>query len=568
MVSCTLESYETPVEETYTREFIKEFGLIDSNQDWNMATRQSVTVNTAKSSQVKIFAVDNGSYKMVANYSDVIGQQTLGFDVVRDASEVLVISDSHAKIVSVGGSVDFTQNATRSINTYEDADLGIKVVATDDDEYKYFGANQEYGDVTQFTTILPEEGDNRAKVTNNFYGTTVNGKTTITMYPVFWNTGHGTPVEGNNYDNYPDEIGIAYKDESGTIQRVPIYTIKSGDELQGSNDLTNWTSIDSAKNGSKGTYNAYNFTYYRSKGINITLPKNFVYGFYVSVHENVTALGDGYNVYNYSVAEWNDAPYYTASYYNGTKNADATGHAVYVGTYKDSKGHTYMAFEDWSDNTTVSETKPSDHDMNDVVVMFDPEPDIVDEGDQDEWIIAGEDLGNMDDWDFNDIVISVKHLAGETTATVKALAAGGTLPVYLYRDGTALNGGLEFHKWFGDDLTSGNVINTYAGSDMKEGESITIEVPSNFTMSSYDEKVGNMGGFTFKVTGKDGVTTTDVTSPQNGTAPQMICVPSTWLWPIERTNISDAYTGFGEWGANYTNSGWLATKVAGKVVER
>lgn len=561
MVSCTLEQYEEPAEETYTKTFIKEFGLIDTNQDWNMAMRQSVTVNTATSSEVKIFSIDNGSYTLVGDYSDVMGQQTLNFDLLRGSSEVLVTCGCHAKVVTVGGAVDFSQSTTRAIQTYDNG--GFKVEATED--YKYFGGEYPYGDVTQFETVVPEHKDNRGNVINNFLGNTSNGgNTTIYMYPVYWNTAHGTS------DSYPDQIGIAYKDDNGTIQHIPIYNIKSGDELQGSNDQKTWTSIGSAQASKDDT----NYKYYRSRGIKITLPKDIVYGFYISVHEG-NVNGNGYNVYNYSYADWNDAPYYNTSWPNSKSESDATGHAVYVGVFNDTIAngsvHTYMTFEDWSDGLDAADH--SDHDLNDVVVMFDPALDIVDEGSQNEWIIAGEDLGSTDDFDFNDIVFSVSHVAGSTKATVKALAAGGTLPLYLFYDGKALNDGKEFHKWFGENVTSEQIINTYEGNgNAYTGESVDITVDKDFTMTSHSDVnkkngVINMGGFTFTVTNKD-ASTTNLTAPQKGTAPQMICMPNTWQWPIERTPISEAYTEFGEWGANYTKTGWLGSMQRDKVIER
>ena len=47
------------------------------------------------------------------------------------------------------------------------------------------------------------------------------------------------------------------------------------------------------------------------------------------------------------------------------------------------------------------------------------------------WILACEDLGNMADCDFNDIVYRISHVAGEENATVTPLAAGGTIPARL-----------------------------------------------------------------------------------------------------------------------------------------
>ncbi len=47
---------------------------------------------------------------------------------------------------------------------------------------------------------------------------------------------------------------------------------------------------------------------------------------------------------------------------------------------------------------------------------------------------------------------------------------------------------------------------------------------------------------------------------------EMLILPSSWQWPKELTHITKAYTTFGEWGANYTNSSWLDSKVTENVV--
>lgn len=164
------------------------------------------------------------------------------------------------------------------------------------------------------------------------------------------------------------------------------------------------------------------------------------------------------------------------------------------------------------------------------------------------WILACEDLGNADDFDFNDIVFKVEHVAGSATATVTPLAAGGVLAAKIYYGETLIG---EIHEMLG---ASGFAI-TNTTSKGNGGASQTIEVSDGFSMTN------NMGDFKIKIMGKDGKETevTTVNAPENGAAPQMICIDGStnWAWPTERTKISDAYPGFGEWGANYTaNPDW------------
>lgn len=177
------------------------------------------------------------------------------------------------------------------------------------------------------------------------------------------------------------------------------------------------------------------------------------------------------------------------------------------------------------------------------------------------WILACEDLGNADDFDFNDVVFSVAHAAGSTDAYVTPLAAGGTLNAEIFYNNESLG---EIHKLLGGD--EGMMINT--SSKGSSGDKITIKVPADFSLASND-----MGGFSIIVTGKwkdkdVKETAQKIEAPVMGAAPQMICVPGDWAWPTERTNISEAYPGFGEWGKDYnTNQNWYANPNRDNVVK-
>lgn len=515
--SCSLEKQDVPEMETYTENFIKMFGAIDPEQDWNMATRDSVTVNTPELANVKVYAKGyDGEYSLLADYDSVQGKLTIGFDAARDVKEVLVGSGHYSEIVPVGSTVDFTDFGTRT--TYTGTTNGITVEKTDDTKIL---SSEE---VTSWVTNLQEGVDNSSKVTANFHMSSADGKVTFTMYPIFWNTGNGTK---NNYS--PDEIGIAYKDEKGNIVHVPIYSMMEGDELAGSsNENGPYTNIGKVYPSTTGGY-----SYYRSKGIKVTVPEGLYFGFYIlnywDSNKNNSKTKSRWK-YGYSIAEWNDTD----------NNGD---HRSYVGTFT-YNGKDYLVFEDY-----ITASSP---DLNDFVLVFDPAPTILDDDNAQEWILAAEDLGDLDDYDFNDMVISVKHTAGKTFANVTALAAGGILPVQLYRSSTAI--GEEFHSWFGDGtIPSSTMINTTEVN--QNGSKVRIDVPSDFSMTSYGD-IENMGGFTWVVTRKNGTTTT-ITAPQKGTAPQMICVPGTWKWPKERTRISTAYLDFGKWGENYKNGEWI-----------
>ena len=182
---------------------------------------------------------------------------------------------------------------------------------------------------------------------------------------------------------------------------------------------------------------------------------------------------------------------------------------------------------------------------------------------------AFEDLGTTDDFDFNDIVIRVSApVNGKSTVTL--MAAGGIYPaVVTYgTDASMRNIGEEVHAAFG--VSTGNtddMVNT--GGKKKEFVTLgTIEnLPANADMSQLP-----MG---ITVTGNNGqITRVECSVANKGKAPLMIAVSGyssgenagKWFWPLERTNISSAYTQFGEWGANAsTNKDWYKNFTDGKV---
>ena len=209
-----------------------------------------------------------------------------------------------------------------------------------------------------------------------------------------------------------------------------------------------------------------------------------------------------------------------------------------------------------------------DWDMNDLLFFvngpFEDEPENIgpDISDEDKpepqsWILACEDLGAMDDFDFNDVVFSVSHVEGSNQVTVTPLAAGGILEAEIMYNGQSYG---EIHSLLGASATT--FVNTENGIT-QTATPITINVDENFSITQ------NMGGFSVKVIDEEGNANTEITAPGQGEAPQMICVPGTWQWPIERISVSVAYPDFGEWGANYgTNNDWCNNPVDGKVIRR
>lgn len=222
-------------------------------------------------------------------------------------------------------------------------------------------------------------------------------------------------------------------------------------------------------------------------------------------------------------------------------------------------GQTFLGFEDGG----------RDEDLNDIVFWVQgqyqtpeppitvPDPDPLPEPQSESWIIACEDLGNTDDIDFNDVVFSVSHTAGETTAKVTPLAAGGVLPSNIYHGGNNLG---EIHNLINGAQPNANgqysMLNT--GSKGTPGSAITITVPADYSVTNH--------GFTVKV--KDQNESIVLESAEIGTAPQMLVLPGEWAWPTERTPIGIAFPMFVEWSkAANTAIDWYKSPVEGKVVK-
>lgn len=236
----------------------------------------------------------------------------------------------------------------------------------------------------------------------------------------------------------------------------------------------------------------------------------------------------------------------------------------------------------------------SDHDLNDMLFFFrgNFDNEVVDltpdEYKPQSWIVAVEDLGNTDDFDFNDVVFRVSHVSGSTEATVELLAAGGTLPanIYLKDIAEAIGAGsgyLHVNEFFGENDHS-VMINTTA-LDHAYGK-VTIQVDPEFSMADVKEQMqNNMGGFFVKVNPNDNTDWVDgvyeIHPKDDGefSVPQMICIPDSWTddagntvrwcWPAERISIESAYPRFRDWVKKAEgNEDWYKTVNENLVIRR
>ncbi len=171
------------------------------------------------------------------------------------------------------------------------------------------------------------------------------------------------------------------------------------------------------------------------------------------------------------------------------------------------------------------------------------------------WIyFAFEDLGDTDDFDFNDVVVRVSTPDENSKSTVELCAIGGTLLSTVFNGSTQL----------------GSEVHTY-GSFCANTQGALVGVPIA-TLGQVDIPAGTTPAdlnINIKVERADGTIVT-VGKPAAGQTPFCVIVSGDengkWFWPQERVRISDAYSQFGEWGANITtNPDWYKNPT-GKVV--
>lgn len=193
------------------------------------------------------------------------------------------------------------------------------------------------------------------------------------------------------------------------------------------------------------------------------------------------------------------------------------------------------------------------------------------------WIMACEDLGGTNDYDFNDVVFSISHMSGESYAIVTPLAAGGTLASFICYNDVPVRGDVassEIHSMLNymESTISGSmaILNTgrghsrdYVGSPTRinlDNPNITIgELAQRFSVNVVTKGSDLYSG--------DYRVSKTVTRPTAGAMPQIILVPGTWKWPIERMGIKKAYPGFINWVQDATETDWASSAVDENIVE-
>lgn len=331
----------------------------------------------------------------------------------------------------------------------------------------------------------------------------------------------------------------------------------------------------------------YKLTYFDEKGnATYNFPPGYNIIFFIAPYNGSYTVSN----FNYSLPELNKRIQHTDNedICKSNPHFDAERGAIKATAWK-YNGNVFLGFEDGG----------GDEDLNDIVFWVEgkfkpnqPLPEVPSTTQPKEefqsWILACEDLGSTDDYDFNDIVLEVRTKieteetfegqakTGETfkkaTLQVRCLAAGGTYQANISYDNGRVNIG-ESHALLGRPGSS-DMLNTKT-LDCPFSEWITLEETTDAT--EWANIQNNNSWSSDNITGKIQIVVTAddktghaalISAPTQGEAPQMIIVPGDWLWPTERAHIEEAYPDFKTWNSNATLTDWNANKVADKLIKR
>ena len=584
----------------FEESFYEAFGRIDPEQDWNLAERAMVTVNTQTASNIKIYAQVGNEYMLVGDYEGVSGTQKLGVDIVEGTRALIVTDGCTAQTCAPGDEVSFIAVGTRT--TYSgNGFVKVSKLTGDVDDLGDGKIHPQYvykseADYQQLIAHVPETKPNLNKVTANFSYFS-NGP--FIIYPYYWNT--------KSYNT----IGVYYYDAQGNRIDVDVYKIK---ESNPGEDSELMYEEDGAYHSTNNKQEPGHVT--RGLGVKVDIPKGTKFGMYLKKTDTVTRNGvkESKNYELFSESALNDP----AVLGNGVK-VDETGKMIqvegkypcYAATFSIGD-EMFFGFEDWPNDGWADGHPASDFDFNDLVFTIKGIPPYIINEEPKTWVLACEDLGGTFDRDYNDVIFKVEHTSGQPVAHVTPLAAGGTLASYIF----FVNGNTEtclgeVHQLFGaEPAVSGKYkIHNVGTSRGKEGKTINITVPvdwslaycstNEYTLAQGVNDAGwqNMGGFEIR-TLKKGTNPIEnaeenwqkikdlssgesrIPAPNKGAAPYIICFPYSYTelnapehgwkaetffaWTQEFVTIDGCYPAFPLWVKDHKTAGaWYTFKKDG-----
>lgn len=190
----------------------------------------------------------------------------------------------------------------------------------------------------------------------------------------------------------------------------------------------------------------------------------------------------------------------------------------------------------------------------------DPETETIPDGEPDYTKyrrIMCEDLGNTNDFDFNDLVFDVHYTGTKAegyTANIKVQAAGGTLPIYI---GEIEDAHEAHHILGGKKNSNGKYTPIINKENHIDAEEITITGLLDTDPDNVKIYVANEGD-------KEAVREIKLPANQGGqyenpgsNVPQKICVPYGTPWTNEHQQIETLYPTFRDWVENHDNEFWV-----------
>ncbi len=531
--SCSVEDNESAsakIKEDYTREFIKQFGTIDRNQDWSVVEQKSVTVDLAQPAHVKIYEKQGGGFRLAADYKNVT-KQTITFDGLEGDDTPFLVSIDDAKYYAENGGTVSIKAAAKSSSlrtSVVPSDCNFISVGTNLDKITLADGDNLLNDISK-----DEENHSSLYTLSSSYTENLKPNQSASFYPVYWNS------------EYQHTVGIYYYDDYGVRQEIALYKDKEGEDLafyprpnietneqtteEGTKDCWEYKNTTTLTHWSgKWTVSFYNKFSFLSRAFTVTPTVGLSCGIFVEVNGK--------------------------RYYSDKDLNDGNSYFAYRQVGLGDNAYTYIAFDDPDTN---------DKDFNDLV-LYTPRTLTPSSKDEIMWTVACEDLGGTFDYDFNDIVFRVRHTSGNDFLTIIPMAAGGTLPATLCYKNEAISE--EWHQHFGNGYESNVMLNTGMNTETVVWPIRLEGVPTDWSMKAFtSDPTAKDGDFSIVVERADGTKAT-VTGPSQGVAPQMLILPYEWQWPTELTRITTAYPNFGTWGSNYSNSSWVNSKVSDYVV--
>lgn len=148
LFGCTLDPYIITAEEEYTRNFIKDFGLVDQKQDWNLAKAATVSINLGPEvkEQVKVYGKFQSKYYLLAELTNLSGTVDVPVDLPKDCRDLLVVTGGRKYYGNLGSAIDCS-DMSRGIpnSTY-------KYDGTNPNPVEYTGKESGYTVTVQHTT--------------------------------------------------------------------------------------------------------------------------------------------------------------------------------------------------------------------------------------------------------------------------------------------------------------------------------------------------------------------------------------------------------------------------------